>query len=169
MSKVHPGRFTARHDGDIVVFLIGMRINQLRKVHKWMPVAKEMGPMVKELMTHPDKGLLGARTYVSGRDIMLVQYWRSFEDLERFARARDDLHLPAWRRFNKRVGTDGSVGIWHETYTVPVGRFESIYANMPAHGLAAATTHVPVASVGQAAAYRIGKAEADTPAEPVPV
>ncbi len=168
MSKVQPGRFTAQPDGDVVVFIIGMRINKLHKVHKWVPVSKEMGPMVRELMQQPDKGLLGAKTFVSGRVIMLVQYWKDYESLERFARDRDDLHLPAWRRFNKRVGTDGTVGIFHETYMVPAGAFETIYVNMPSYGLAQATNNVPVAKLGQSSAYRIGKATTDAPAEPVP-
>lgn len=146
MAKIHRGRYMAQLDDDngdgVVVFLIGMRINQLRKVHKWMPVAREMGPMIKELMSNPDKGLLHAKTYVSGRNVMLVQYWKDAEHLERFARDRDDLHLPAWRRFNQRVGANGSVGIWHETYVVPAGGIESVYNNMPETGLAAATNHV---------------------------
>ncbi|MEH2140213.1 monooxygenase family protein [Nostoc sp.] len=28
----------------------------------------------------------------------LIQYWRSFEDLERFARNSADAHLKAWQR-----------------------------------------------------------------------
>ncbi|XGW00663.1 MAG: DUF4188 domain-containing protein [Leptolyngbya sp. BL-A-14] len=48
------------------------------------------------------------------------------------------------RRFNRAIGADGSVGIWHETYLIQPGQHESIYANMPVFGLAAATNHVPV-------------------------
>jgi hypothetical protein len=168
MSSVQPGRFTFDHDGEIVVFLIGMRINKLRKVHKWLPTSLAMPKMLAQLAKHPEKGLLGARTYVSGRDVLVVQYWKSFEALERFARASDDPHLPAWRRFNQRVGTGGDVGIWHETYTIPAGTAEAIYNNMPAHGLAAATASIPVARKGQSAAYRAGRVADDAPAEPVP-
>jgi hypothetical protein len=75
---------------------------------------------------------------------MLASYWRSFEDLERFAHSKDDPHFPAWREFMKSVGSDGTVGIWHETYVVPAGHYECIYGNMPRFGLAAATEHVPV-------------------------
>jgi hypothetical protein len=57
----------------------------------------------------------------------LVQYWQSFEDLERFARDPGDPHFEAWRRFNHAIGTDGSVGIWHETYEVAAGRYETVY------------------------------------------
>lgn len=168
MPKIHAGRFTAQHDGDIVVFLIGARINRLHRIDKWLPVARAMGPMIAELMADPDGGLLHAETYLRGRNVMVVQYWKSFEHLERYARARDAKHLPAWRAFNRNVGTSGTVGIWHETYVVPAGKFECIYGNMPEMGLAAATTHVPVGRVGQAAGYRVGAATVDAPAEPVP-
>ena len=50
-------------------------------------------------------------------------------------RSRDQKHWPAWVAFNKAVGTDGTVGIFHETYVVGAGAHETIYANMPPFGL----------------------------------
>jgi len=85
-----------------------------------------------------------------------VQYWRSFEHLERFARDPANLHLPVWRWFNRAVKASGDVGIWHETYLVPAGRHEAIYGNMPRIGLAAAGSHVPIARRGETAAERVG-------------
>ncbi|HEX3541976.1 MAG TPA: DUF4188 domain-containing protein [Acidimicrobiales bacterium] len=169
MAKVQAGRYTADHDGEIVVFLIGMRVNRIWKVKKWLPTAAAMGPMLRELAAHPEKGLLGAEPFLGGRTIMLVTYWRSFDDLERFARNPDDPHLPAWRAFNRRVGTSGDVGVFHETFVVPTQSSESIYANMPVFGLAKATASVPIGRKGQAARFRIGSAKLDEPAEPVPV
>jgi hypothetical protein len=52
-----------------------------------------------------------------------------------YAKAREAVHLPAWQQFNKAVGTDGSVGIWHETYLAQPGAYENVYVNMPAFGL----------------------------------
>lgn len=153
--KVMPGRYTAVLDGDFVVFVIGMRVNKLWKVHKWLPVTMAMGPMLRELFTHPEKGLLGLQFGWSGRTITLIQYWRSFEHLERFARSADDPHLAAWRRFNQRVGTNGDVGIFHETYKVDAGAYEAIYNNMPVVGLAAAGEHLPVAHRGETARQRL--------------
>lgn len=69
---------------------------------------------------------------------------------------RDAKHLPAWADFNRRVGKDGTVGIWHETYSVQPGGHEAIYANMPRFGLAAATEHVPVVGRLDSARGRIG-------------
>jgi hypothetical protein len=45
-----------------VVFLIGFRVNSLRALRQWIPVAKAMGPMLRELMADPDSGLLAFRT-----------------------------------------------------------------------------------------------------------
>jgi hypothetical protein len=67
---------------------------------------------------------------------MVVQYWRSRAELAAFTRG--DLHAPAARDFNRRVRASGDVGVWHETYEVRAGAYESAYLNMPEFGLAAA-------------------------------
>src|ERR1700753_2371139 len=109
--SVHKGRFTAQIEGDFVVFLIGMRINQLWAVHKWLPVSMAMPKMLTELFQQPELGLLHASTSISGRTISVVQYWRSFEQLHEYAHARDKKHLPAWADFNRRVGGHRAGGI----------------------------------------------------------
>ena len=161
MSSVQDGRYTFDHDGDVVVFVIGMRINKLRKVRKWFPTMLAMPKMLKQLGQHPEKGLLGYQQCLSGRTIMVLQYWQSFEHLQQFARNTDDPHLSAWRAFNRRVGTRGDVGIFHETYRVQKGNAEAVYNNMPVFGLAKATACVPVERRGQSAAYRTGTATED--------
>ena len=155
MAKVHPGRYTATIDGEFVVFVIGMRFNKLWKVHQWLPVFTAMPKMIATLMQHPEKGMLGARTMWAGRTITMIQYWRSFDQLEHFAHDRDDPHLQAWRDFNTKVGSSGDVGVYHETYRVKVADYECVYVNMPAMGLAKATAHVPIARKGDAARDRI--------------
>jgi Domain of unknown function (DUF4188) len=156
MAKVFKGRYTAQITEPFVVFIIGMRINKLWALHKWVPTASAMRPMLRTLNQHPDKGFLGAQTFFSLRGITMIQYWRSFEDLERFARAQDDPHLTAWRRFNQAIGSDGSVGIWHESYLVPTGQYETVYSNMPAYGLAAVSDHVPATGRRATARRRLG-------------
>ena len=130
MSAIKPGRFTARPDEPFVVFLIGMRFNRLWRVHKWGPVFLAMPRMIAELQRQPELGFLGADTWF-GRTTLMVQYWRSFEQLTDYAKARDKTHLPAWAAFNRAVGGNGEVGIFHETYRVAPGDYENIYANMP--------------------------------------
>jgi len=118
MARVQQGRFTADVDtlGDeVVVFVIGMRINKPLKVRSWWPVFT---------------------------------------------------HLEAWRRFNRQVHSTGDVGIWHETYRVRTDSIESIYGNMPVHGLAAVAGSVPVTRGRDSAAARIGASSTDEPVLP---
>lgn len=131
---INQKRLTATIDGDFVVFLIGMRINQPWKVHKWWPVAAAMPRMISELRRHPELGFLHSEMWFS-RTIILVQYWRSMDQLMAYATSKQATHLPAWKAFNQSVGTDGSVGIWHETYSIAAGGYESVYVNMPSFGL----------------------------------
>jgi hypothetical protein len=143
MTDPIAARMTAEIDGDFVVFLIGMRINRLWKVHRWAPVAAAMPRMLAELGRNTDLGLLHARTHFGIRNILVVQYWRSFEQLHAYALAAERAHLPAWKAFNRAIASNGDVGIWHETYLISAGRHESVYNNMPRFGLGAAGTLVP--------------------------
>ncbi len=161
MAQVIPGRFTARRDEPFVVFLIGMRINRPLAVGKWLPTARAMMPMLRELYRHPEKGFLGGEFFFYGRGPALVQYWRSFEDLERFARDPEDPHMPAWQRFNREARKGGAVGIWHETYLVEPGGYEAIYANMPEFGLAKATERVPAVGGRETARRRLMREDRD--------
>jgi hypothetical protein len=162
MTKLFPGRFTAAVEGEFVVFVIGMRINSLHKVHKWLPVMSSMPKMIVELRKNTDSGLLGYHAYRSGKTITFVQYWRSFEQLESFARDPQQSHFPAWKRFNQRVGKADSVGVYHETFKVAAGAYECMYVNMPKFGLAKATTHVSVVEAMNTARQRIGD-QTDSP------
>jgi hypothetical protein len=155
--KVIDRRVTAEMEGDFVVFLIGMRINKPWKLREWAFVFGAMPKMIKELEAHPESGFLGATQGLWTTGPSLVQYWRSFEDLERYARNPDAEHLPAWREFNRRVRESGDVGIWHETYKVHAGEYEAIYGNMPRVGLAKVGELVPVGSTNDTAARRIGE------------
>jgi hypothetical protein len=157
VNGVYPRRTSGRIEGDFVVFLIGFRINKPWKLHKWVPVMMAMPPMLRELEANPDLGLLGHHLFV-GRTSLVVQYWRSTEQLLAYAKSRDAAHLPAWRAFNKRVGTSGDVGIWHETYRVRAGDYESIYVNMPAYGLGKSGELVPATGKREDARGRLAAA-----------
>lgn len=166
MVKVVPGRQTAdlRGRDGVVVFLIGMRINRLWQVWRWLPVFIAMPRMIVELAKDPSKGLLARpRTYLSGRTVLLVQYWNSFDDLQSYARDPHAHHLPAWRSFNRRIRDNGSVGIFHETYRVTTNNIETAYANMPIFGLAETSAVKPITADSQTAASRIGDRRNDQP------
>jgi hypothetical protein len=147
-------RLAAHLDGEFVIFLIGMRINNPLKVHKWAPVAAAMPRMLKELFSQPELGFLGGEIWFS-RTIVVLQYWRSMEQLLAYAKNKETQHLPAWKAFNKSVGTNGSVGIWHETYAASPGSYENIYVNMPPFGLGKAGTLSAATGARQTAASRL--------------
>ncbi len=92
--QISNGRYAARIEGDFVVFLIGMRINRLLLPHRWLPIVFAMPRMLKELGRRPDLGLLHAQTFISARTIMVLQYWRGFDQLHAYAHAKDSEHLP---------------------------------------------------------------------------
>jgi hypothetical protein len=74
VMEINKGRWTARVDGDFVVFLIGA---ELRDADQAGPVAQllvSMVDMLTELEQDPTKGLLGYQVYgdVGG---VIVQYW----------------------------------------------------------------------------------------------
>ena len=150
------GRITDTHSGPLVVFIIGLRINYFLKPGKWLPVVRAMGPMIAELSADPASGFMGAEILRKGlRTVCMVQYWRDFERLEAYARDRDRNHWPAWSAFNKAVGNDGTVGIFHETYCVPAGGFETVQVNMPPFGLARFTGGQPATGSRNAARERM--------------
>lgn len=157
MAQVHGQRMSAEIEGDFVVFLIGMRINKTWKVHKWLPVFRAMRPMLRELSAHPESGFLG---YTFGWPV-IVQYWRSFEHLEAYARNKDLKHWPAWVAFKQRSGQSREdVGIWHETYRVRAGEYEAIYSGMPAFGLGKVGELVPATGRRESARGRLQLASA---------
>ena len=133
MAKVIPGRFTAQTDQPFVVFLIGMRINKLRALRKWLPTFLAMPRMLKDLYTHPEKGLPRRASLPFGPH----DPHRAILALVRRPRTlRPRRQRPAHARLaplqQGRRHKDGSVGIFHESYLVQPGQFETVYANMPA-------------------------------------
>jgi len=156
MPNVIPQRMAAQIEGDFVVFLIGMRINKPWKLHKWLPVFLAMPRMLKELERRPESGFLGA---TFGPKV-IVQYWRSFEHLETYARSADGSHWPAWVAFNKRMARSREdVGIWHETYLVRAHEYEAVYSGMPPFGLGKVGTLVPATGRRDTARGRAGRGE----------
>lgn len=168
MAKVNKGRWSADAGADgKVLFLIGMRINKLWKFWAWVPVAVAMPRMLAELMKDRSLGLVGQpRSFVSGRTVMVWQYWESFDKLNAYARSNDNEHLPAWRAFNRRIRDNGTVGIFHETVELSDRTVETVYGNMPTIGLAAVTGIVPAGRRGQTSTARMKGVEEEPVVEP---
>jgi len=132
------GRHQAHPNKPFALFLIGMRVNKLLAVNRWLPVAKAMTRMQTELARKPDAGLLWQRNFLSGRITLLMQYWESGEKLFAYAHDRQGEHFPAWSEFNRKARDNHAVGIWHETYMLKPEDCENIYRDMPPFGLGGA-------------------------------
>jgi Monooxygenase af470-like len=145
VADIVRGRHMAEIDGDFVVFLIGGRFSLRHPIRTFRDLGGRRGgmrAMLDHLVAHPEKGLLG---YTMGLPV-IVQYWRSFEHLENFARDQSDLHAKTWREYYRRQAAHGEgAGIWHETFQVRAGEYEAIYNNMPPFGLGKAGRLVPLA------------------------
>src|SRR5690606_7426637 len=138
MSKVIRGRMTHRHESELVVFHIGMQINRWWRPDLWMPAFFAMPPMLRELSTDPESGLLGFELAFGRGGPFITQYWSSMDKLYAYAAASDQEHRPAWTRFNRAARkAPGAVGVWHETFTVRSA--ESIYVSTRPLGLGKAT------------------------------
>ncbi|MFJ6652610.1 DUF4188 domain-containing protein [Microbacterium sp. NPDC091313] len=145
MARIVPGRVTHRHDGELVVFHIGMHINRWWRIDQWLPPFLAMPRMLRELSMDPDSGLLGFHILLGAGGPYTVQYWSSIDKLYAYAASPVHEHRPAWTAFNRRARrAAGAVGIWHETFLVD--RAESMYVSTPPMGLPKATELVAVAA-----------------------
>jgi Domain of unknown function (DUF4188) len=154
--EIKPGRWTAQLNGDFVVFLIGAEIRDPETAGPAAELLMAMGEMLGELQQDPAKGLLGFQVF-GGVGGVIVQYWRSFDALEAYAKNPGAKHAPVWRAWNQLAGSERSgAGIWHETYQVAAGRYEAIYENMPVTGLQNAGTPITLTEARASARQRMG-------------
>jgi hypothetical protein len=63
-----------------------------------------------------------------------LSYWKSLDDLHRFAR-----HFKGWNWYVKRYSA--YIGLVHETYVVPAGDWETIYYSFKPFGLGQFKNH----------------------------
>src|SRR5690606_21254174 len=139
MAALQEGRKTVKNDRDLVVFLIGARINKWWLLPLSLPILAKMRKMQKELLADPESGLLGIQSLGFGD----VQYWQSMEHLMVYANDKRQEHQPAAKKFYQKLFRNQAVGIWHEAYFVKAGNYECLYVNMPPHGLGRVGPRVP--------------------------
>ena len=153
---LQPGRWTAEVEGDFVVFLIGAMVHDPAVATEASGLLMAMVDMLDELEADPAKGLLGYTRHGEPGTGVIVQYWRSFEALEAYARNPDARHAPVWRAWN-RLGADdrGAAGIWHETFMVKAGNYETFYQNTPVIGLQKAGRAITVTEARDSARARL--------------
>jgi len=147
MANVLPGKFSAQmpnNDGSygplpasksVTVFLLGARSNHPMGIlaPNFKEVGEAMAAMQKDIAARAEEyDFLGSSSWLgaeraSGNDIMNVMYFSSPEGLHKFA--HDDLHLKTWSKYAKMYAEAPHFSIWHEVFTAPAGKWETIYAN----------------------------------------
>ena len=153
---VQPGRWTAELDGDFVVFLIGAMVHDPVAAPEAARLLMAMAEMLDEVEADPSHGLLGYTRHGEPGHGLIVQYWRSFDDLERYARNPGARHAPVWRAWNRLAADERSgAGIWHETFKVAEGDYEAVYQNVPVMGLQNAGRPLTVTEARDSARARL--------------
>lgn len=155
MAEINKEKMTVEVDGEFVVFLIGMRVNNWWKIHRWLPVSMAMTTMIKELQSNPELGFMGYESWF-GRTTLMVQYWKSIDHLLEYSQNKNTRHTSAWLNFNDKIRKSGDVGLWHETYISKKGNYECVYTNMPRFGLAKAANTIPAKGEYHSARGRLG-------------
>ena len=130
-KRVERGRKMAKIDGDFVIFHIGFRPNRhIDGFGKW--VGDAMKEMLQELEENPELGCLGGEIMVgAATGPLLVQYWRSLDQLNAYARNADNKHAGPWAKLMKKGRETADYGFWHEAFEVKSGCYESIFVNCP--------------------------------------
>ncbi|CAB9527548.1 expressed unknown protein [Seminavis robusta] len=129
-QRVLKGRKAAIRSGDFVVFLIGARANNdFDPYYQWM--GDSMAKMWKELEDNPDLGCLSTEYYFGPTGHLTVQYWKSLDDLNRYARNMSNKHAGPWANLMAKGRMSSDYGFWHEAFEVKEGKYDAIYVNMP--------------------------------------
>lgn len=130
----------------VVVFHVGAQMNHPLgfRAPGAANVGRNFGNLIQELMKNRDEhGLLGIDQWdgsgsTNSSSTLATMYFKDVESLHKFAHG--PLHRKAWDEFDAK--TYPHIGIYHETFEVPMGSFENVYLNCRPTLLGAAS--VPV-------------------------
>jgi hypothetical protein len=120
---------------ELCLVRVGLRVSGLRGLLYAIRLGRAIDRSASEAIAS-GAGLLGSERFQVDRGHFgVLQYWRSFDDLEAWSRRPP--HSEWWRGAVERMRTRSDFGIYHETYLIPRDRIESIYLNCPPTGLSA--------------------------------
>ena len=111
------------------------------QVRKWtaLPYARSLAKAIDRSAAEAlaqGAGLFHSERFAFGlRHFGVLQYWRSFNDLEQWSHRPP--HSEWWRGAVERMRTKADFGIYHETFVVPRTSVETIYLNCEPVGLSA--------------------------------
>lgn len=164
LREAHPvlrGRWAAEIDGDFCVFHIGIILNGEIPNKEMDDISKAFDAMHRELEADPEKyGFYGSTRYVTSNPrvdgSLTVQYWRSQDHLNAYARERMAKHFPAMVWSAGVMKLSAHVGFWHESFKVHAGEYEGVYVNCPRILLGKAGRVVPAKGQRRTARGRLG-------------
>jgi len=78
-------RFETVPPGEVVLFLVGMRINRWSRSDRWWPALGAMRTMWRQLRREPEAGLLTMTATGFSNPFVFIQYWQSERHLFDFA------------------------------------------------------------------------------------
>jgi hypothetical protein len=151
------GKYGAKAaNSDVVVFLIGTRCNHPLGI--LAPGMREMGAffpqMVKDLEEHAEEfGFLGMTSWISAsqrktsNELLEVGYFQNIEGLHKFAHS--EYHRKAWAWWNRTYKQHPHLSIYHETFHVPKGHWETIYVNSHLSHLGSSSVKVTNEETGE--------------------
>ena len=119
---------------ELCLVRLGIQVRGLRALFYAIRLARAIDDAAAEAVV-AGAGLLHSERFSIGRGHFgVLQYWRSFEDLEAWSHRPP--HSEWWRKALERMRTKGDLGIYHETFLVPRDRVEAIYLDCEPAGLA---------------------------------
>jgi hypothetical protein len=123
---------------DAMVELCLVRLGiQVKSLSAWLFARRLRAAIVTDARSAAgqESGLLNSESFAFGlTHFGVLQYWRSFDDLE--AWARKPPHSEWWREAVERMRRQQDLGIYHETFLVRGTDLESISLNCTPAGLA---------------------------------
>lgn len=152
MADIRAGNQTIDSNSDLVLLLIGARVNRFWLLPFSLPILSKMQNMLSELIADPNSGLLGVQSLgMAG----MVQYWKSMDHLLRYAASQQHEHRPTAKKYYQKIFKNQAVGVWHECFFVRAGHYEAFYSNMPAFGMGRFKNVVPATGARATARKRL--------------
>ncbi|KAL1311867.1 hypothetical protein AAFC00_001939 [Neodothiora populina] len=138
-------------DREMCVIMLAARSNHPLGI--LAPGFKYVGDVFKEMITElnetaEESGFLGANNWMSaadkgtGSETMGLLYFRSLEDMHKFAHGPTHMKVMDW--FKNGYEKFGHIGLMHEVYCLPKHGWEAVYNNYHPTGLAATATPMTV-------------------------
>ncbi len=120
---------------ELCLLRLGIQVRRFTGIVYANRVGRAIGRASGEAIAQGAGLLLSERFWIAPGHFGVLQYWRTFEEMETWTRRPP--HSDWWAEAVARMRTRADFGIYHETFLVPRDRIESIYLNCQPTGLAA--------------------------------